>query len=150
MTRVDRWLVEYFERVIADASRSNLSGINIVAKLLHDPGIATGQAKDKVLWWPHRKKRISKAAHRRASWTSKAAHQLTPTELVVLTVHYGHVPKPDGSRYTKADLCAESSLTQEKYLNIKKNAKRKMSKILSSYHRNGADGEKEKVDISEK
>ena len=145
MTRVDRWITEYVERVIADIGRSNYSGINVVERILKDPGIATGQGSHRVLWWPHRKKRISKAAHRRASWTSKAFHQLTPVEAVILIVHYGHVPKGDGSRFTKADLCANSSLTQERYLLIKKTASKKMSRILSSYHRNGADGEKKKL-----
>jgi len=145
MTRVDRWLTEWADRTLVDCNESGLSGINTVEKLLRDPGVATGQGGHKVLWWPHRKKRISKAAHKRASWTSKASHQLTPTERIVLIIHYGNVKNDDKSRFTKFDLAQNSSISVQKYLSIKKGAQRKMSRILSSYHRNGADGEKKKV-----
>jgi len=142
MTRVDRWITEWCERVLIDANSSNLSPINTVEKLLKDPGVSTGNSQHKVLWWPHRKKRISKAEHRRASWTSKAAHQLTPIERIILIIHYGNVLNDDGTHFTKHDLAKCSSIGVRKYGNIQKEAKRKFSRILSGYHRNGVDGEK--------
>ena len=142
MTRVDRWITEWCERTLEDCNESGLSGINTVEKLLRDPGVATGQGGHKVLAWPHRKKRISKAEHRRASWTSKAAHQLTPIERIILIIHYGHVLNDDGTRFTKFDLAKFSSVGVADYDRIRKKSKTKFSRILRGYHKNGVDGEK--------
>jgi hypothetical protein len=130
MRRVDRWLTDWAESVIADTYRSDYSGINVVERILRDPGITTDLSQHKVLWWPKNK---------RVSWVSKAAHQLTPTERIILIIHYGHVLNDDGTRFTKKELAQNSSISTSRYLSIKGAARRKISRILDGYDKNGPD-----------
>ena len=128
MRRVDRWLTDWAESVIDDVHASNYSGINVVERILRDPGISTDLSQHKVLWWP-RNKRVARV--------SKAAHQLTPIDRVILVVHYGHVKNDDGTRFTKKDLAQNSSISVSRYHDIKRAARDKIAGILDSYDENG-------------
>ena len=136
MRRVDRWLGDWAESVIVDTYRSEYGGINAVERILRDPGVATVLSQHKVLWWPHRKNHISAERHKALSWTYKAAHQLTPIEIIVLIIAYGYVKNDDGTRFTKHELAQNSSISVSRYHDIKKAARAKMQGILDSYEEN--------------
>jgi len=124
MRRVDRWLHDWAETVIEDCNKSNLSGINTVEKLLKDPGIATDVTNHKVLWWPK---------NRRVARISKAAHQLTPTEIIILVIHFGFMKSDDGTRFTRLDLSKNSSISPDVFSKLRRDARRKIVKILKGY-----------------
>ena len=124
MRRVDSWLHDWAETVIGDCNKSNLSGINVVERILKDPGVATDISQHKVLWWPK---------DRRVARVSKAAHQLTPTQVIILVIHYGHLLRDDGSKFTKKHLAQNSSISVPLYHDIKKVARAKISRILDGY-----------------
>ena len=124
MRRVDRWLSDWAESVIEDVNASNYPGINGVERILKDPGVATDTSRHKVLWWPK---------NRRVAKVSKAAHQLNSIEIIVLVIHYGFVLNDDQTRFTKKDLAQNSSISVSRYHQIRKAARRKISKILDSY-----------------
>lgn len=124
MSRIDSWLVDWAESVIDDTYKSNYSGINVVERILHDPGVATGQGAHRVLWWPK---------NRRVAKISKAAHQLTPIERICLIIHYGHVLNDDKTRFTKHNLATYSSIGVRRFNTIRKKAKTKLSKIIRTY-----------------
>ncbi len=124
MRRVDRWLTDWADSVIADVNVSNYPGINGVERILKDPGVATDTSRHKVLWWPR---------NRRVAKVSKAAHQLNSIEIIVLIIHYGYVLNDDQTRFTKKDLAQNSSISVPRYLDIKKAARAKISRILNSY-----------------
>ena len=130
MRRVDRWGHEWAAAVIDDTfqPRGEWSGINAVERILRDPGIATGMPEHKVLWWPK---------NRRVSLMSKAAHQLTPTEITLLVVHWGTVLNDDGTRFTKKNLAQNSSISVSRYHDIVRGAKVKLSRILAGWDKNG-------------
>lgn len=130
MKRVDRWGIEWAESVIADSYKSNYSGINVVERILRDPGITTDLSQHKVLWWPKNHK---------VARVSKAVHQLTPIERIVLIVHWGHVLNDDGTRFTKKDLAQNSSISVSRYHDINGGARAKLSRILKDYDKNGID-----------
>jgi hypothetical protein len=125
---VDRWGIEWAESCISDAYKSNYSGINVVERILRDPGITTDLSQHKVLWWPK-------------SWrvgrVSKAVHQLTPLERIVLIIHWGHVLSDDGTRFTKKELAQNSSISVSRYHDIKRTARAKLSMILKGYEEIG-------------
>jgi len=124
LRRVDRWLGDWAESVIADTYKSYYSGINVVERILRDPGIATGKSQHKVLWWPK---------NRRVAKVSKAAHQLTPIERIVLIVHYGFVKNEDGTKFTKHDLAKTSSIDVSSFSSIRKTARKKIHELLEGY-----------------
>jgi hypothetical protein len=126
--RVDRWLTDWADSVIEDSYKSNFSGINVIERILRDPGVSTDKGSSKVLWWPR---------NRRVARVSKAAHQLTPTEIVILVVHYGHVLNEDKSKFTKKDLAEQSSIGLRRYGEIQRNARNKISRILNTYDKIG-------------
>ncbi len=121
MQRIDRWLIEWAEDCIARTADSNLSPINVVEKLLRDPGMSTGKSQDKILFW-HRNPRIAAV--------SKAMHQVDATSQVILIVHYGYLPH-EGRKYTMNDLVRESSLTLSECRNKRRKARSKINKIIS-------------------
>lgn len=124
MRRVDRWLGDWAEAAMADSLASNFSGISVIERILRDPGIATGLNQHRVLWWPK---------NRRVAKVSRAAHQLSPIERIVLIVHYGFVKNDDGTRFTKKELAQNSSISVPRYHEIKKSARQKIADILDTY-----------------
>jgi hypothetical protein len=120
MQKIDRWLVEWADLEIAGTAESGFSGINVVEKLLRDPGVVSGQSKDKILWWPK---------NRRMSKMSKAMHQLDAIEKLILVVHYGFLPH-EGRKYTKFDLAKESSIDVDRFAQIRRKARKKLIKAL--------------------
>ena len=124
MQRVDRWLIEWAEQCIFEALwRSELSGINVVEKLLRDPGVTTGTSGHKVLWWP-KNHRISKI--------SKAMHQIDPVSRVILIINYGFLPKEDGNKYTLSDLRRDSSLAMGEISAKKRKSRNKIKGLLDT------------------
>lgn len=121
---MDSWLYEWAEFEINFMHQSNMSGINVVERLLRDPGRGTEIAEHKVLWWPK---------NRRIARISKASHQLTPTERIVLIIDYGTIRRDDGKRFTLKDLAKNSSVSLRRSRQIKKAAKNKISRILRAY-----------------
>ena len=126
MRRVDRWLGEWAESAIRDANSSCMPGIGVVERILRDPGIATQISQHKVLWWPR---------NRRVAAISRAAHQLTPIERIVLIIHYGYVQNDDGTRFTKRHLEKFSSVSQKRFSKLRRDARRKIVKLLDSYEK---------------
>jgi len=130
MSKVDRWGREWAVEVLVDIHKSNYSSINVVERILRDPGIATDVSQHKILWWPK---------NRRVARVSKAAHQLTAVERIILIVHWGHVLNDDGTRLTKNHLAQKGAISVDKFLEIKDCARRKLSKILRGYDKNGVE-----------
>ena len=126
MAKIDSWLEEWAESVIEDSYKSHYSGINAVERILRDPGVATSQGSHRVLWWP-KNPRVAKI--------SKAAHQLTPIEIVCLLVKYGHVVDDNQNRFTPEHLATHSSIGLRRFKKIVREAKNKLSRILDSYRR---------------
>ena len=124
MRRVDRDLHEWADTVIEDSNGSNLSGINVVERILRDPGVATDVSQHKVLWWPK---------NRRVARISKAAHQLSSTEIIILVIHYGFMKNDDGTRFTRLDLEKNSSISRGSFSELRRDARRKIAKILKGY-----------------
>jgi hypothetical protein len=122
-SRIDSWLYEWAEQECKDIHESGISSINVVERLLRDPG-GTQIAEHKVLWWPK---------NRRVARVSKASHQLTPLERIVLIIDYGNIRREDQKRFTLKDLARYSSVSVRRSRVIKKAAKAKLSKILSGY-----------------
>ena len=121
MQRIDRWLIEWAESVIAESANSNLSGINTVEKLLRDPGHTTGLSGHKVLWWPK---------NHRVAKISKAVHQINPVDRVILIIHYGYLPH-EGRKMTLRDLVRNSSLTMSEVRDRRRKARRKINNLTN-------------------
>ena len=123
MQRIDRWLIEWADQQIAETADSGYSGVNVVEKLLRDPGVAEGKSGHKVLWWPR---------NRRLSKMSKAMHQIDPISKIILIVHYGYLPH-EGRKYTKHDLARESSIDAERFDELRKAARKKLTRTLDGW-----------------
>ena len=123
MQRVDRWLIEWAEDEIRQSNMSNLSGINVVEKLLRDPGMATGKSKDRILFF-HRNPRIAAI--------SRAINRAEIDNLtkIILIVDYGYIAKEDGKRFKINDLVRNSSLTMSECRAKKRDARRKINSLL--------------------
>ena len=114
---LDAWAKD----MVASADLSGFSGINVVEKILSDPGIATDGSQHRVLWWP-KSKRIAKM--------SRAMHQIDPIWQIVLIVDSRHVINPDGTIFDKYMLAKSSSLSVRRFNEFRKKAKLKLSCIL--------------------
>lgn len=132
MSKIDDDLTEWASDIVRTMHKSGLSGINIIEKILRDPGIASGRSRSKILWWPR---------NRRIAAISRAAHQIDPIGLVCLVVHYG---KPmnkdfgkddDGNIFTKHDLAKNSSVTVREFNEHRKKARNKIAEITVSYRK---------------
>ena len=114
---IDEWAADLMRHV----HRGGYSGINAVERILKDPGISTKISGHVVLWWP-KTRRIAKM--------SKAMHQVSPIEQIVLVVDSGHLLNDDRSVFTKAHLAKNSSLEVRRFNDFRKKAKAKLSSIL--------------------
>ena len=101
-SRIDSMLCEWAESEVAWMHRSGYSGINVVERLLRNPGRGSEIAEHKILWWPK---------NRRVAKVSKASHQLTAWERVILIAHFGNLQNDDGTKFEKKDFVNASSFT---------------------------------------
>ncbi len=124
MRNLDSLLVEYCEHLVNVMDRSGFSGINIIEKILKDPGISTLGSKHRVLWWP-KNKRIAKM--------SRAFHYVIPMARVCLVVEYGRALKEDGWILTKKEFCADAELSCALFDSYVKVAKKQLRYILKTY-----------------
>jgi len=125
--KTDSMIAEYVEDFMRNLHRSNYSGINVVEKILRDPGFSTGKSQHRVLWWPK---------NRRVAKVSKAMHQVGKLAQVILIIHYKGIID-DGVVFTKHDLAKYSSVEVRRFNNIRKKSKNKINHILDGYDRIG-------------
>ena len=105
MDDVERLVREWAEDAAETLHRSGYSGINVIEKLLRDPGVVSG-GSHRVLWWPK---------NQRIARVSKAMHQVDPRSQCCLVVRYGRVVMEDGQLMRAGDLVRGSSLTHSDY-----------------------------------
>lgn len=120
--KIDYLIVEWAESVIKDMHKSNFSSINVIEKILRDPGISTAGSRHKTHWWP---------SNRRVAMMSRAMHQIDPIAQICLVVKYGKMVNPDdGSIFSEKDLVQNSSLTTTEFRGLVKAAKAKIKSII--------------------
>lgn len=121
MSRIDDWIDEWARDVIRSLDRSGYSGINVVEKILRDPGISSSGPRDRVLWWP-RNKRIAKV--------SSAMHRIDPITQICLIVDSGCVANDDGTTFDVRCLKQNSSLSVGEIRSRVRDAKRLLRGII--------------------
>ena len=121
--RIDSMIDEWARDVVYSIHKSGFSGINVVEKILRDPGISTRSPGHVVLWWP-KTKRIAKV--------SRAMHQISAIEQIILIVDAKCVLREDGNVFTKYDLIRNSSLDLRKYHDYRDQSKKKLSAIIGA------------------
>ena len=126
MHRIDRWLIEWADDVIRRAYSSELSSVNIVERLLRDPGMASDSGKDRVLFW-HRNPRIASV--------SRAAYRLDTISQIILIIHYGYLPY-EGRKFTLKDLAKNSSMTLGEISAKRRDARRKLQYEINKHKKN--------------
>ncbi len=95
MKKIDSLLTEWARDCVRTAHQSGFSGINIIEKILHDPGISTRGSRHRIHWWP---------SNKRIAEVSRAMHQVSQRGQLCLIVEYGKVVKPqDGQILTKEE-----------------------------------------------
>ena len=102
---------------------SNLSGINVVERLLRDPGRASAKSNDRILFF-HKNPRI--AAISRAINHA----EIDNVTKIILIVDYGFIAKDDGKRFKINDLVRNSSLTMSECRAKKREARQKINRLL--------------------
>ena len=126
MRNLEFRLVEYCEDFVNTMHKSGFTGINVVEKLLHDPGISTQGSQHRVLWWP-KNKRIAEM--------SRAFHYVIPLARACLIVEYGKILKDDGWILTKKEFCANSEYSCALFDVYIKHAKKQLRYILKTYEK---------------
>lgn len=116
--RTEGMLIEWAEDVVNNCHKSGFYGINIVEKLLRDPGRSKNKTRSYILWWP-RNRRIAKM--------SRLMHRLDPIAQICLVVKHGRPIRDDGNLYTKHDLARDSSVGVRKFNKITREAENKLS-----------------------
>ena len=124
--KLDRWLKRWADSVLSDLSRSGFSGINVVEKILKDPGISTKGARHRILWWP-RSVAIAEV--------SRAMHQVSPIEQACLVIRHGRPVKPDGRIFDELELSKNSSMTVAEIKQSAKDGRKTVKGILLKTHR---------------
>lgn len=119
--RIDGLLSEWAEDIVLNAHKSGFSGINVVEKILRDPGISTGGSRHKVHWWP-RNKRIAKM--------SRAMHQIDSVSQVCLIVKYGRIVNDDGSIFDEKQLVRNSSIGMNDFLRLVGRARFRLNQLV--------------------
>ena len=116
-------LDEWCRAEVDSAYTSEYSGINVIERILRDPGVSTDHSKDRVLWWP-RNKRVGRM--------SRIMHQIDPISRICLIVNSGCLMKDDGNSFTINDLKKCSSLSIGHIKQRIREAKRKLRKITQN------------------
>ena len=115
---------EYVQDFMRNIHKSGFSGVNVVEKILSDPGFSTGGSQHRILWWP-KTRRIAKV--------SRAFHHISPKERVIIIIHYKGILRDDHNIFTKHDLAKYSSIGVRRFDYYRRAAKSKLSRILDSY-----------------
>jgi len=116
-SRLDSDLLEWAQSVVADADRSNLSGINVVEKILRDPGISSGGSPHRVHWWP-KNRRIAKMSH--------IMHQIDRISQLILIIDAGVIGDDDQTTFDKYKLAKYSSVSVREFNKLKKKSRAKL------------------------
>jgi hypothetical protein len=124
LDRVRSWIAEWVIDTSERVHDSDYYGINVVERIIRDPGISQNKLNHWILWWPR---------NRRTYLVGKAMHQIPVVHQICLLVHYGGVRKADGSEYTKHDLVKDSSLTLRKFGDFVRSAEKSLVDILGTY-----------------
>jgi len=119
--RIDSMISDYIVEYVKLVHGTSFSGINVVNKLLKDPGFSTEGSQHRVLWWPK---------NHRIAQISKAFHVLSPKEVAIMAIYYKGVINDDGSTFTKEDLAKNSTIGLRRFGEIHRNAKRKVKDAL--------------------
>jgi hypothetical protein len=114
---IDQWAQD----VVRNVHKSGFSGINVVERILKDPGVATDASKDRILWWP---------PNRAVARISRAMHRIPVRAQICLIVDSCHILKEDGNIYSEKDLARESTLTVSEIRKYVREAKAKLRRIL--------------------
>ena len=109
---------------------SGFSGINVVERLLKNPGISVRGIGHAVLWWPSRSKSAEK--RKRMATIYRAMHQIDSISQICLIVDAKRILREDGNIFTVWDLKRNSSLTVGEIRERISRAKRTLRKILDS------------------
>ena len=121
MDKLDPLLKRWAENSISEAYKSGYSGINIIDKILHDPGISTQGSRHRIHWWPRPK--LAKI--------EKAMHQIPAMAQMCLIIEYGRLIDPkNGQIVTDQDFCKYEHMKMSKYREYILKAKRKLDHIL--------------------
>ena len=123
MNKLDTDITEWAEDMVNNCRKTEFSGINIIEKILRDPGISTMGSRHRVLWWPK---------NRRIARMSSAMHQIDIISRVCLIVKYGRIVEDDGTVFTKYNLAKNSSINVRRFNKITKNAKTKLREITEA------------------
>jgi hypothetical protein len=141
MKKLDFWLTEWAEHQVNIMHRCGYSGVNIIEKILKDPGISTGGSKHRVLWWPKNKRiaQMSRAMkNKRIAQMSRAMHQISPYSRLCLVVEYGRiVQQKNGQILTKKEFCAKRGHSCAFFDECVRDAKNKLRVILRGYTEGG-------------
>ena len=124
---ISEWAEDVVNRcggVIGKGHDEGFSGINIIEKILRDPGISTAGSRHAVHWWPR---------NYRISMMSRAMHKIDTISQVCLLVRYGRILKDDGNVYTKHDLAKDSSIEVRRFNDLVKKARIKLLEITRAY-----------------
>jgi len=121
VNRLEWWLTDWANEILRHVHKSGFSGINIIEKILRDPGISTKGSRHRILWWP-KTKRLYKVG--------KAMHQVDPIQRVCLIVQYGQPVNEDGTIFTKFDLAKNSSVTVREFNAHIKKSTQNLGRIL--------------------
>jgi len=97
---LDSLIDEWARDVVENHHKQGFYSINVVERLLHAPGAPI--PGHRVLWW-HKNRRLAKV--------SKAMHQISPLDQMILAVNTGCVRNEDNTGFTIKDLKKNSSLT---------------------------------------
>ena len=124
MSKLDSDLKEWAEHLVDNFHKSGFSGINVVERLLRDPGRGTKGSLHRILWWPR-----NDSMYR----IGKAMHQVSKTGQICLAIKYGRMLANDGSIYTEKNLAKDSSIDLRTFEKECKKAKNKLRAILRDY-----------------
>lgn len=102
--RLDADIQEWAQSIVVDADRSGLSGINVVERILKDPGRSTDTSPHRVHWWPK---------NRRIAKVSQLMHRIDKTSQICLIIDAGVIFHDDGKVFKPKDLknCSSLSVT---------------------------------------
>jgi hypothetical protein len=109
--KLDGDISEWARDIVDSSHMSGFSGINVVEKILRDPGFSTGGSRHRVHWWP-RTRNIAKM--------SKAMHQIDKLSQICLIIDSGYVLTDDGLIFDKHKLAKSSSLTVRRFNECRK------------------------------
>ena len=119
-------IADWVFEVSMNVHKSEYYGINVIERVLRDPGIAKYKRRHWIFWWPR---------SRRVALVEKAMHQIPVIQQICLLVQYRGVIREDGNVYTKHDLALDSSVTVREFNRYRKESENKIREILEGYER---------------